>query len=88
MSQARSTYRMEVQVGRMVVVMVLAFLLTWLPYAAMALSVVLQPRLHIPPLVATVPVILAKSSTVYNPIIYFFMNTQVANAQTCVWMND
>lgn len=79
---------MEVQVGRMVVVMVLAFLLTWLPYAAMALSVVLQPRLHIPPLVATVPVILAKSSTVYNPIIYFFMNTQVTNAHVCLCVDE
>lgn len=77
-SQARSTYRMEVHVARMVVVMVLAFLLTWLPYAAVALSAVVDSSLHIHPLVATVPVVLAKSSTVYNPIIYIFMNRQVS----------
>lgn len=64
--------------ARMVVVMVLAFLLTWLPYAAMALSIMVDSNLHIHPMVATVPVVLAKSSTVYNPIIYIFMNRQVS----------
>lgn len=61
----------------MVVVMVLAFLLTWLPYAAMALAVVMDSTLYINPIIATIPVYLAKSSTVYNPIIYIFMNRQV-----------
>lgn len=77
-SQARSTYRLEVHVARMVVVMVLAFLLTWLPYAAMALSLMVDSSLQLHPMVATVPVVLAKSSTVYNPIIYIFMNRQVS----------
>lgn len=76
-SESGSTNRVEVQVARMVVVMVLAFLLTWLPYAAMALAVVMDSTLHIDPIMATVPVYLAKSSTVYNPIIYIFMNRQV-----------
>ncbi|KAM6977809.1 parapinopsin a [Aplochiton taeniatus] len=71
-----STTRVEMQVSRMVVVMVLAFLLTWLPYAAFALSVIIFPNLHIDPLIATVPMYLAKSSTIYNPIIYIFMNRQ------------
>ncbi|XP_038867178.1 parapinopsin a [Salvelinus namaycush] len=71
-----STTRVEIQVVRMVVVMVMAFLLSWLPYAAFALSVILDPSLHINPLIATVPMYLAKSSTVYNPIIYVFMNRQ------------
>lgn len=61
----------------MVVVMVLAFLVTWLPYAAMALAVIIDSSLHIDPIVATIPGYLAKSSNVYNPIIYIFMNRQV-----------
>lgn len=61
----------------MVVVMVMAFLLTWLPYAAFALSVIFDPKLYIDPIIATVPMYLAKSSTVFNPIIYIFMNRQV-----------
>nr|XP_046252982.1 parapinopsin a [Scatophagus argus] len=75
-SEAGSTNRVEVQVARMVVVMVLAFLGTWLPYAAMALAVIMDSSLNIDPLIATIPVYLAKSSTVYNPIIYIFMNRQ------------
>lgn len=76
-AEGGSTNRVEVQVARMVVLMVLAFLLTWLPYASMALAVVMDSTLYIDPVTATIPVYLAKSSTVYNPIIYIFMNRQV-----------
>ncbi|KAI9530631.1 hypothetical protein NQZ68_000121 [Dissostichus eleginoides] len=64
------------QVARMIVVMVLAFLVTWLPYAGMALAVIMDSSLYINPIIATIPVYLAKSSTVYNPMIYIFMNRQ------------
>lgn len=77
MSEGGSTARAEMQVACMVVVMVMAFLLTWLPYAAFALSVIFDPKLYIDPIIATVPMYLAKSSTVFNPIIYIFMNRQV-----------
>ncbi|CAG13347.1 unnamed protein product [Tetraodon nigroviridis] len=76
-AEGGSTNRVEVHVARMVVLMVLAFLLTWLPYASMALAVVMDSTLYIDPVTATIPVYLAKSSTVYNPIIYIFMNRQV-----------
>lgn len=76
-AEGGSTNRMELQVARMVVLMVLAFLLTWLPYASMALAVVMDSTLYIDPITATIPVYLAKSSTVYNPIIYILMNRQV-----------
>ncbi|XP_032377061.1 parapinopsin a [Etheostoma spectabile] len=75
-SDAGSTNRVEVQVARMIVVMVLAFLVTWLPYASMALAVIIDSSLYIDPISATIPLYLAKSSTVYNPIIYIFMNRQ------------
>ncbi|XP_047460859.1 parapinopsin-like [Mugil cephalus] len=75
-SEAGSTNRVEVQVARMIVVMVLTFLVTWLPYAAMALAVIIDSSLYIDPVIATIPVFFAKSSTVYNPIIYIFMNRQ------------
>uniref|UniRef100_A0A671LDP1 Parapinopsin a n=1 Tax=Sinocyclocheilus anshuiensis TaxID=1608454 RepID=A0A671LDP1_9TELE len=65
MSEGGSTARAETQVACMVVVMVMAFLLTWLPYAAFALSVILDPNLYIDPVIATVPMYLAKSSINY-----------------------
>uniref|UniRef100_A0AAY4EF49 G-protein coupled receptors family 1 profile domain-containing protein n=2 Tax=Denticeps clupeoides TaxID=299321 RepID=A0AAY4EF49_9TELE len=76
MAEGGTTAKAEVQVSRMVVVMVLAFLLTWLPYASFALSVVIIPDLYINPVIAAVPMYLTKCSTVFNPIIYIFMNRQ------------
>uniref|UniRef100_A0A8C5H379 Parapinopsin-like n=1 Tax=Gouania willdenowi TaxID=441366 RepID=A0A8C5H379_GOUWI len=72
----RSAHRVEVLVARMIMVMVLAFLFTWLPYAAMALAVIMDSSLYIDPVIATIPVYFAKSGPVYNPIIYIFMNKQ------------
>ncbi|XP_038579684.1 parapinopsin a [Micropterus salmoides] len=75
-SEDGSTNRVQAQVARMVVVMVLAFLVTWLPYAAMSLAVIMDSSLYIDPIIGTIPVYLAKSSTAFNPIIYIFMNRQ------------
>ncbi|XP_040890428.1 parapinopsin-like [Toxotes jaculatrix] len=66
----------EMKVASMVILMVLTFLISWLPYAALAMLVVYSPDVEIHPLVGTVPVYLAKSSTVYNPIIYIYLNKQ------------
>ncbi|XP_071349974.1 parapinopsin-like [Trachinotus anak] len=66
----------EMKVASMVILMVLTFLISWLPYATLAMLVVYKPNMEIHPLVGTVPVYLAKSSTVYNPIIYIYLNKQ------------
>ncbi|XP_074507521.1 parapinopsin-like [Sebastes fasciatus] len=66
----------ELKVASMVVLMVLTFLISWLPYAGLAMLVVYDPDVKIHPLVGTVPVYLAKSSTVYNPFIYIYLNKQ------------
>ncbi|NXD97515.1 OPSP protein, partial [Chaetorhynchus papuensis] len=62
----------------MVVVMVVCFLLCWLPYAAVALIATFGKPGLITPAASIIPAILAKSSTVYNPIIYVFLNRQVS----------
>ncbi|XP_041639145.1 parapinopsin b isoform X2 [Cheilinus undulatus] len=66
----------EMKVAFMVVLMVITFLISWLPYASLALLVVCSPDINIHPLLGTVPVYLAKSSTVYNPLIYIYLNKQ------------
>nr|DBA18674.1 TPA: hypothetical protein GDO54_016894 [Pyxicephalus adspersus] len=75
------TSKAEAQVSRMVLVMIMAFLICWLPYAAFAMMVVANPGMYINPIIATVPMYMTKTSTVYNPIIYIFMNRQF---QECV----
>lgn len=81
---------MELQCGRssqkenghainMVLSMSIAFFVCWLPYTVLSVVVVLDPTLYIPPLVATMPMYFAKTSPVYNPIIYFLTNKQVSS---------
>ncbi|XP_075061431.1 pinopsin-like [Mixophyes fleayi] len=69
----------ELRVVLMVLFMVIAFLICWLPYTVFALIVIINPTLYIPPLAATLPPYFAKTSPVYNPIIYIFLNKQFRN---------
>ncbi|XP_063297023.1 vertebrate ancient opsin-like [Pelobates fuscus] len=66
----------EQRVLVMVIVMVICFLLCWLPYGIMALIATFGKPGLITPSASIIPSILAKSSTVYNPIIYIFLNKQ------------
>uniref|UniRef100_A0A8D0HT49 G-protein coupled receptors family 1 profile domain-containing protein n=1 Tax=Sphenodon punctatus TaxID=8508 RepID=A0A8D0HT49_SPHPU len=74
-----STTKAEAQVAWMVLVMIMAFLICWLPYAAFAMVIVVYPQIYINPIIATIPMYMAKTSPVYNPIIYIFMNRQFRN---------
>ncbi|XP_034001840.1 parietopsin [Trematomus bernacchii] len=64
----------------MVLAMISAFFVCWLPYTVLSVVVVVDPELYIPPLVATIPMYFAKTSPVYNPIIYFLTNKQFRDA--------
>lgn len=67
----------ERQVTRMVVVMIVAFMVAWTPYAAFSIVVTAHPSIHLDPRLAAVPAFFSKTAAVYNPIIYVFMNKQV-----------
>ncbi|XP_072895110.1 opsin-3-like [Hemitrygon akajei] len=66
----------EYKVLFMVTCMVICFLLCWLPYGIVALMATLGHPGLISSSASIIPSIFAKSSTVYNPIIYVFMNRQ------------
>ncbi|XP_056594348.1 teleost multiple tissue opsin b [Triplophysa dalaica] len=66
----------EQRVLFMVVTMVVCYLLCWLPYGIMALMATFGRPGLITPAASIVPSVLAKTSTVINPIIYIFMNKQ------------
>ncbi|KAM6203863.1 opsin-VA-like [Sarcoramphus papa] len=71
-----TTRKPERQVTRMVVVMIIAFLICWMPYAAFSILVTAYPSIELDPCLAAVPAFFSKTATVYNPIIYVFMNKQ------------
>ncbi|XP_034993694.1 vertebrate ancient opsin [Zootoca vivipara] len=71
-----STRKPERQVTRMVVIMILAFLICWSPYAAFSILVTTCPSVELDPRLAAIPAFFSKTATVYNPVIYAFMNSQ------------
>ncbi|XP_048465132.1 vertebrate ancient long opsin a [Rhincodon typus] len=66
----------EKQVTRMVIVMIVAFLFCWSPYSVFSIMVTICPTIELDPRLAAIPAFFAKTATVYNPIIYVFMNGQ------------
>ncbi|XP_043573946.1 pinopsin-like [Chiloscyllium plagiosum] len=84
--ECQTTQRAEREVTRMVVVMVMAFLICWLPYTTFALVVAVDKDIVIYPTLASMPSYFSKTATVYNPIIYVFMNKQsLGDLSTNLW---
>ncbi|XP_015237434.1 PREDICTED: pinopsin-like isoform X1 [Cyprinodon variegatus] len=68
--------RREQHILLMVLSMVSCYMLCWMPYGITALMATFGRTGLITPLASVVPSILAKFSTVVNPIIYVFFNNQ------------
>ncbi|XP_006633282.2 ultraviolet-sensitive opsin [Lepisosteus oculatus] len=75
-AESATTQKAERDVSRMVVVMVGSFLLCYGPYAILAMYMV-NVRGGVQDLrLVTIPAMFTKSSCIYNPLIYSFMNKQ------------
>lgn len=74
--ESETTQRAEREVTRMVVIMVFAFLICWLPYASVAWYIFTHQGSEFGPVFMTLPAFFAKTSAVYNPCIYICMNKQ------------
>jgi len=61
----------------MVITTVICYLVCWIPYGVIALLATFGKPGVVTPVASVIPSILAKSSTVCNPIIYILMNKQV-----------
>uniref|UniRef100_A0A8B9P6S4 G-protein coupled receptors family 1 profile domain-containing protein n=1 Tax=Apteryx owenii TaxID=8824 RepID=A0A8B9P6S4_APTOW len=81
--ESESTQKAEKEVSRMVMVMILAFCFCWGPYTCFACFAAANPGYAFHPLAAALPAYFAKSATIYNPIIYVFMNRQVGAGSPC-----
>lgn len=75
--ESATTQKAEKEVTRMVIIMVIAFLICWLPYAGVAFYIFTHQGSDFGPIFMTIPAFFAKSSSVYNPVIYIMMNKQV-----------
>lgn len=61
----------------MIFVMIAAYVFCWGPYTFFACFAAANPGYAFHPLTAAMPAYFAKSATIYNPVIYVFMNRQV-----------
>lgn len=66
----------EIHVSTTILIMIVAFLGSWTPYAFLALYVVITKNNQIHPLLATFPLVLAKCAPIWNPYIYFMRDTK------------
>lgn len=63
----------------MVIIMILAFLVCWSPYAAFSILVTAHPTIELDARLSAIPAFFAKTASMYNPVIYVFMNKQVCS---------
>lgn len=75
--ESETTQRAEKEVTRMVVVMVISFLVCWVPYASVAWYIFANQGTEFGPVFMTAPAFFAKSAALYNPVIYILLNRQV-----------
>ncbi|XP_041846018.1 teleost multiple tissue opsin 3a [Melanotaenia boesemani] len=68
--------RREQHILLMVLSMVSCYMLCWMPYGIMALVATFGRTGLVTPMASVVPSVLAKFSTVVNPVIYVFFNNQ------------
>ncbi|XP_077583927.1 teleost multiple tissue opsin 2b isoform X2 [Stigmatopora nigra] len=68
--------RREYHILFMVLTTAACYLLCWMPYGVVAMMATFGPPDIISPVASVVPSLLAKSSTVINPLIYILMNKQ------------
>ncbi|XP_053723221.1 green-sensitive opsin-like [Synchiropus splendidus] len=74
-----STQKAEKEVTRMCVLMVFGFLVAWVPYATFAGWIFMNKGAYFSALTAAIPAFFAKSSALYNPVIYVLLNKQFRN---------
>lgn len=78
-SFSRKKTRSEKRVTLMIGLMITTFLLAWTPYATFALIEQFS-SMEVSPKMEVIPAVLAKTSIVYNPIIYVTLNKQLLAA--------
>ena len=75
--------RTELRIARTVILTVIFFCVSWLPYSAVALIGQFGDLTLVTPVTSAIPGIMAKMSTMYNPVIYSFSHPRIKQK---VWL--
>nr|ABP88811.1 rod opsin [Aristostomias tittmanni] len=74
--ESETTQRAEREVTRLVIMMVVSYLVTWVPYASVAWYIFCNQGISFGPIFMGLPIFFAKTSALFNPVIYICMNKQ------------
>nr|QBC98238.1 rhodopsin-like opsin [Anomalops katoptron] len=77
--ESASTQKAEKEVTRMCILMVIGFLVAWVPYASYAAWIFVNRGVAFTAVSMAIPAFFAKSSALFNPVIYVLMNKQFRN---------
>ncbi|XP_070557899.1 visual pigment-like receptor peropsin [Ptychodera flava] len=77
---AEKNLKVQKSFFKMVFIIAMAYLISWTPYSVVALMSTFGDPKYISATSATIPAILAKTSIIYNPIIYVVMNRNFRRA--------
>ena len=80
----RMSQKREKKICALVIWMNIAFLVCWMPYGVICFMYIFGGRGYVSPSVVVIPLLAAKTSVCWNPIIYIAMNPQV----TCLRCNS
>ncbi|KAH9492431.1 hypothetical protein Btru_051090 [Bulinus truncatus] len=75
MKNLKRHYTIECQMIKTVILMIVLFAVSWLPYAIVSFSIAFGSPFNISRLTETIPALIAKSSCIWNPIVYVAMNS-------------
>ena len=73
------------KMAKISLVMVVAFLAVWTAYAVVSFYAAFISAEAVPNLVAAIPALFAKTSTLFNPIIYFFIYKSFRESVAKLW---
>ncbi|KAK3089570.1 hypothetical protein FSP39_004694 [Pinctada imbricata] len=78
--QKRKQIQMEARLAKTVASMIVAFLLSWSPYAIVCCWALFGDASHIPKVATLIPAMFAKAAGIWNPIIYAVTNKHFRTA--------
>ncbi|KAK3784009.1 hypothetical protein RRG08_025204 [Elysia crispata] len=78
--QGQSAKKSEIKTARIAMTIIITFLLSWTPYATVALIAQFGPQELVTPYVSELPVMFAKASAMHNPLIYALSHPKFRDA--------
>ena len=85
--QVTSDRKLAKQMSLLVTILIICFLLSWLPYAVVAIIGILGKLPHDNPIAIGMPPFFAKMYTIYDSFIYFYLDKKFRKATQSIFCN-